>query len=81
MKAKYHQTQKPLSTGKIFAGIVLAAAYGFVASVLLTPMSGKKTRFRLKHFLDKRPGRMYNGDLFKQDNVLIDKDHLVVATK
>ena len=71
MKAKYHQTKESISAGKVFAGILLAAAYGFAASVLLTPMSGKKTRFRLKHFLDKRPGRRYNGDLFKGNNGLV----------
>jgi len=71
MKSRYHQTKTSISPEKIFAGILLAAAYGFAASVLLTPMSGKKTRFRLKHFLDKQPGRRYNGDLFKQDNELV----------
>lgn len=71
MNAKNNRSKESLSPGAVVAGIVLAAAYGFAASVLLTPLSGKQTRFRLKHFLDRRPGRRYNGDLFKQDHDLV----------
>jgi len=74
MKAKFQQTTKSLSPAAVVAGVILAAAYGFAASVLLTPMSGKTTRFRLKHFLDKRPGRRYNGDLFKNEHGLVNID-------
>lgn len=53
MKRNHHQATGQMSAGKVFLGILLAAAYGFTASILLTPMSGKRTRYRLKHFLDK----------------------------
>jgi len=56
MKPNHHQATSQMSAGKVFLGVLLAAAYGFTASILLTPMSGKRTRHRLKHFLDKNSG-------------------------
>lgn len=48
----YHTSEDTLSGKQVFLGILLAAAYGFTAAVLFTPMSGKDTRKRLKHFMD-----------------------------
>jgi gas vesicle protein len=52
MKQTYQTTDHSLSGKQVFLGVLLAAAYGFTAAVLLTPMSGKATRKRLKHFTD-----------------------------
>jgi gas vesicle protein len=52
MKKNYeHIHGDQISAGKVFLGILLAAAYGFTASVLLAPMSGRETRRRLKQFM------------------------------